>query len=169
MLLINEAAPGFSLPDLSGQLHTLQDSLGRVVLLNFWSAECPHAARVDGELLADLSRWGSQVTLITIACNANEPPDLINQMAAACSLPLILHDPQGEVADLYDARTTPHLFLIDRDGILRYQGSYDDVTFRQRMPAHFYLRQAVQAVLSGQTPDPAETPPYGCAIVRYNF
>ena len=167
MPLINAPAPDFELPDLSGQPHTLQDFRGQVVLLNFWSAECPHAARVDGELLNDLRRWGSRVAMISSASNVNEPTELISRVANERNLPLVLHDTQGKVADLYAAQTTPHLFLIDQSGILRYQGAYDDVTFRQRTPTRFYLRQAVQALLSGQMPDPAETPPYGCAIVRH--
>ncbi|MFH2102282.1 MAG: hypothetical protein ABIJ39_02840 [Chloroflexota bacterium] len=70
------------------------------------------------------------------------------------------------VPEAYDAKTTPHLFVVDPDGILRYQGAFDDVTFRQRTPAVGYLAQAVEALLSGGRPDPAETPPYGCALVR---
>ena len=167
MPLINAPAQDFELLDLSGQPHTLQDFRGQVVLLNFWSAECPHAARVDAELLNDLRRWGSRVDMISIASNVNEPTELISRVANERNLPLVLHDTQGKVADLYAAQTTPQLFLIDQSGILRYQGAYDDVTFRQRTPTRFYLRQAVQALLSGQMPDPAETPPYGCAIVRH--
>lgn len=163
----NQPAPDFSLPDLSGQSHSLDDYRGQVVLLNFWSAECPHAARVDNELLADLRQWGSRVRLIAIASNAHEPRELIARMAVERGLPLVLHDPQGEAADRYAAQTTPHLFLIDGSGILRYQGAYDDSTFRQRTPMRFYVRQAVQALLDGQSPDPAETSPYGCAIVRH--
>jgi hypothetical protein len=77
-----------------------------------------------------------------------------------------LHDSQGLVAE-HGAQTTPHLFLIDPGGFLRYQGAFDDVTFRQRTPTQAYLYQAVEALLAGRLPDPAETPAYGCAIVRY--
>jgi hypothetical protein len=70
------------------------------------------------------------------------------------------------VADLYQALTTPHVFVIDRDGILRYAGAVDDVSFRQRRPTRFYLDEAVEALLDGQLPAVAETPAYGCTIVR---
>jgi hypothetical protein len=58
--------------------------------------------------------------------------------------------------------------VIDATGILRYRGAFDDVTFRQRTPARFYLKEAVEVLLAGKLPDPAETQPYGCTIVRYS-
>jgi hypothetical protein len=70
------------------------------------------------------------------------------------------------VADLYEAQTTPHVFVIDREGILRYRGAVDDVTFRQRTPARFFLDEAVEALLEGHVPALVESPAYGCTIVR---
>ena len=165
----NLRAPGFSLPDLAGRQYSLDDFHGRVVVINFWSAECPHAARVDAALLALLENWGEQVALLTIAANANEPPDLLQQEASRRGLPLVLHDAQQQLAELYGAQTTPHLFVIDGGGILRYQGACDDVTFRQRQATQHFLRQAVEALLAGRLPEPDQTPPYGCSIVRHSF
>jgi hypothetical protein len=56
--------------------------------------------------------------------------------------------------------------VIDHQGLLRYPGALDDANFRQRDAHRFFLRQAVNAVLAGQDPDPAQTTPYGCTIVR---
>ena len=106
--------------------------------------------------------------LWSIASNANEPPDLLRRVAAERGLPLLLHDPDHHVADLYDAQTTPHLFVLDAEGNVRYQGAFDDVTFRQRRPNRFYLHQAVEALLTGEEPNPEQTNPYGCTIVRYS-
>jgi hypothetical protein len=75
-------------------------------------------------------------------------------------------DAQGQVADLYGAITTPHVFILDREGILRYQGAVDNITFRKREATHFFLQEAVEALLAGRLPQPAETPAYGCTIVR---
>jgi peroxiredoxin len=165
--MINQPAPDFNLPDLAGHRRALQDFRGQVAIVNFWSAECPWAARADRTLIADLQTWGSAVSLIAIASNANEAPELLARVAAERGLPLVLRDAGQHVADLYDAQTTPHLFVIDAAGMVRYQGAFDDVTFRQRTPTRAYLHQAVSAVLAGQTPEPAQTPPYGCALVRY--
>ena len=162
-----ETAPDFTLPDLDEKPHSLREARGRVVILNFWSAECPHAERADRELTAYLQDWGEAVLLLSIASNANEPLDLLRRAAAERGIAMVLHDARQEVADLYRAVTTPHLFVIDAGGILRYQGAFDDDTFRQRAPTQAYLKQAVEAVLAGNDPEPAETQPYGCTVVRF--
>jgi hypothetical protein len=168
-LPIGKPVPCFNLPDISGVAHSLDEFLGRILLLNFWSAECPWSERADRVLVHLLAGWGSQVNLLTIASNANEPLDLIRQVAGERGLPLVLHDASHVIADLYGAQTTPHLYMIDADGILRYQGAFDDVTFRQRTPVRFYLKDAVDALLEGKLPDPAQTQAYGCAIVRFSL
>jgi hypothetical protein len=61
----------------------------------------------------------------------------------------------------------PHFYIIDPKGVLRYQGAFDDVTFRQRVSRQAYLEKALEAVLAGGRPDPDQTPPYGCTLVRY--
>lgn len=164
-LMLDFPAPGFSLPRIGGGATNLQDFLGRVVALNFWSAECPHSARCDAALAAARQAWGDAVVVLNIAANANETLEQLQSAAAARGV-AVLHDAGHLVADLYGAQTTPHLFVIDREGILRYQGAFDDMTFRQRTPTRSYLVDAVNAVLRGEQPDPAQTPAYGCAIVR---
>jgi peroxiredoxin len=163
----DQPAPSFSLPSLDGTVHHLEELRGQVAVLNFWSAECPHADRTDRELLVYLRTWSDQVSLWSIASNANEPTELLRQVSNERGLPLVLHDVKQQVADLYGAQTTPHFFVIDPDGILRYQGAFDDVTLRKREPSRWYLKEAVGTVLEGLQPNPAQSPPYGCAIVRY--
>ena len=165
-LPMGQTAPDFTLPDLAGRPHRLRDLRGRIVVLNFWSAECPWSARADADLSARLPAWGERVRLWSLASNANEPPALLRAMAAERGLPLVLVDSGARVADLYAAQTTPHIFVLDAHGALRYRGAYDDVTFQQRTPRRGYLPEAVEALLAGRAPDPAETPAYGCTIVR---
>ncbi|MBP1694278.1 MAG: hypothetical protein H6Q37_2161 [Chloroflexi bacterium] len=93
--------------------------------------------------------------------------DCCNAGAATRGLPLLLVDGNQEVTELYDAQTTPNVYLVDEHGILRYRGAVNDRTFRQRTPLRFYLRDAVQALLEGRLPEIAETSPYGCAIVHF--
>jgi hypothetical protein len=73
------------------------------------------------------------------------------------------------VADRYGAQTTPHLFVVDEAGVLRYAGAPDDVGFRQRVPSRDYLADAVGALLEGRAPEPASTAAFGCALVRMPF
>jgi peroxiredoxin len=163
---IDQPAPDFELPDSTGHRHCLSDYRSRIVIVNFWSAECPHAARTDAALLAALGRWGGQVVLLPVASNANE----FRQAPAAAAergLPLVLLDEGQRVADLYAARTTPHVFVVDPQGLLRYRGAVDDLTFGRQTATRAYLEEAVEALLAGRPPQPAETPPFGCALVRY--
>jgi peroxiredoxin len=161
-LTVGFPAPLFRLTDLSGQVLALKDLLGLPVLVNFWSAECPWAARCDSYLVGLQDR----LTILTIASNANEPVELIRQAAEARGLQRVLLDPAQEAADLYSAITTPHLFLIDSGGLLCYQGAVDDVTFRRREPTRFYLQEALDALCAGQPVPVPETTPYGCTIVH---
>jgi peroxiredoxin len=163
---ITHPVPDFELPDLDGNLHRLSDQRGRIVIVNFWSCECPHSERTDRAIMAMCIQWQDDVTLLPIASNKNETVEEIRKTSEARRLPKVLRDADCQVADLFDAQTTPHVFVIDREGILRYRGAVDDVTFRQRKPTRFFLDEAVESLLAGHPPALTESPAYGCTIVR---
>jgi peroxiredoxin len=163
---INEPAPDFKLPDLQGKAHTLSDYRGKIVIVNFWSCECPHSERTDTLMMKYLAKWDGQVELLSIAANQNESAQSVEEAARARSLPTVLSDARHVVADLYEAVTTPHVFVLDGDGILRYRGAVDDVTFRNRTASRFYLDETVESLRKGHLPALTETPAYGCTIVR---
>ena len=75
-------------------------------------------------------------------------------------------DADCQIANLFEAVTTPHIFVVDKDGILRYRGAVDDAKFRQKIPTKFYLDEAIESLLAGRLPEIQESPAYGCAIVR---
>lgn len=167
LIKINHPAPDFELPDLMGVRHRLADAQGRVLVLNFWSSECPWAQRGD-EILAELKpTWGNRVEVWSIVSNANETDEQLALAAAAREPGLVLRDTDHVVADLYGAVTTPHFFVFDEKGLLRYRGAPDDTSFRQHEPTVHYLKDAVDALLDGRELNPAETAGYGCTIVRH--
>jgi peroxiredoxin len=163
---INELAPDFELLDLQGTPRKLSYYRGKTVILNFWSAECPHSERTDEYLFNLLGSWNGDVVVLSIASNRNESVQIVAEAAKARRIPQLLIDPEHVVADLYEAVTTPHVFVIDSDGILRYRGAVDDVTFWRRQATRFFLQEAVEALLRGDLPVMNETPAYGCTIVR---
>ena len=116
--------------------------------------------------MACLVQWGGEVVLLSIAANRSESAQMVEEAAKTRSIPTVLMDAGHVVADLYEAVATPHVFVIDREGILRYRGAVDDVTFRQRKATRFFLEEAVEALLDGRDPALEETRAYGCAIVR---
>ena len=163
---INQPAPDFNLPDLQGKQHTLSEYRGKIVIVNFWSCECPHSERTDQHLLQLSQKWGDDVMLLWLAANQNESAQSVEDAARSRSLPTVLIDAGYVVADLYEAVTTPHVFVVDVDGILRYRGAVDDVTLRNRKVSRFFLDEVVGTLLNGQSPSLTEMPAYGCTIVR---
>ena len=139
---LNHPATEFELPDLQGRLHRLRDYRGKIVIVNFWSVECPHSERTDHYMVTLLRRWGGEVVLLSIAANRNESIQLVDEVAKTRGIPMVLIDAEHGVADLYEAVTTPHVFVVDRAGILRYRGAVDDATFRRREVTHFFLQEA---------------------------
>jgi peroxiredoxin len=161
-----EPAPNFRLLDLQGELYDLESMRGWIVVMNFWSPECDWCARIDGELIAYLPEWKRNVKVWWIASNANEPQVIIKQVALERNLSTVLVDREQVVADRYGAQTTPHFFVVDAQGTLRYQGAWDDVTFRQRTATQLYVPQVIEALIQGETPEIIQSPPYGCTLVR---
>jgi peroxiredoxin len=163
---LNQPAPEFELPDLQGIPHRLSDYRGRIVIVNFWSAECPHSERTDHYMLSLLEQWKGQVVTLSLAANRNESAQVMAEAAKTRRIPRVLLDAEHTVADLYEALTTPHLFVVDREGTLRYRGAADNITFRQRQATRFFLQEAVESLRHGRLPELPETPAYGCVIVR---
>jgi peroxiredoxin len=163
---INQPVPDFELPDLDNKLHHLTDYLGKIIILNFWSCECPHSERTDKAIMSMFVQWRDDVVMLSIASNRNENVEEIKNVSKARRLPTVLIDTECFVADLYEAQTTPHVYVIDREGILRYRGAVDDVKFRQKTPTRFFLDEAIESLLDRQLPSITESPAYGCTIVR---
>ncbi len=164
---VGHRAPDFSLEDLNGDTFRLEDMIGRILIINFWSAECPWSEKIDKKLAEILSINAEEVSLWSIASNMNEPIEMLKTVAEDRGLSMVLSDPDHAVADLYAAVTTPHFYLIDPAGILQYRGAFDDATFRQPDATRDYLREALQAVRESRQPPLMETPGYGCAIIRF--
>ena len=159
-------APDFELKDLDGNPHSTRNWPGSIGILNFWSADCDHSTRADAVIEELRREWGNRVDVWCVLSNENEDDELVRRVATANKVERILRDQNHAVADAFGAVTTPHVYVIDGEGVLRYAGGLDDVSLRQRTPTRNYLKEAVDALLAGETPEPATTEPFGCAIVR---
>jgi peroxiredoxin len=163
---IDDPSPGFELPDLDGAMHRLEDYSGQIVVLDFWSADCPHVERTDGLIAEWQAKWGEAVTVLPIASNANETIQSMSECAAQRNLPVVLVDKGHQVADVYAAQYTPEVFVIDEGGRLRYRGAVDDTSFAQRTPTRFFLEVAVRSLLAGEAMKVRETRAFGCTLIR---
>lgn len=162
---IDHPAPDFILPDLDGETHQLSHALGEILVVVFWSAECPHSSAADRVLQSLRGRWGEQVQVWCIASNANETLPELRAAAQERLVPTVLHDVSQQVARDFGAVSTPQVFVIDEAGFLRFSGAFDNVSLRQRQPTINHLEQAVENLLAGKVPDPPHIPPFGCAVV----
>ena len=167
-MVIGDLVAGVELTDIDGVPHRLADYAGEIVVLDFWSAECPWSAHYDGWLSQQAGVWARQgIHLLAIAANVNETATFIREAVAERGIRFpVLLDHDCVVADLFGAVTTPHIFVIDPAGRLAYRGAIDDRSFRQRVATVNYLEQALVALQKGDQPDPAETASYGCTVVR---
>jgi peroxiredoxin len=161
-------APDFALPAASGNRVALSDLRGSIIVLTFWSAGCTWSRRADVLLVYRLLKWEPlDVRVVGIASNANEGENEVRLEAErrGVKYPILL-DIDQTVAKAYRAMTTPHFFVIDRRGTVRYTGALDDATFSNPRPKRLFLDEAVTALIENRNPEPTFTPPFGSEIVR---
>lgn len=170
---VGEKAPDFRLADLEGEEHDLASSLaaGKIVVLEWFNADCPfvrkHHAR--NKTMKDLAaKYADRVVWLAICSSAEGAQGFgaeRNRQAAeeyGIVYPILL-DPEGTVGRLYDARATPHLFVIGADGVLAYSGAIDDDPGRALGRVN-YVAAALEAIAAGRPVETPETRPYGCAV-----
>ena len=166
---VGEAVPDFQLKDTSGQEHRLSGYQGKIVMLHFWSATCPFVIRYDERLKQianDYSNHG--VVVLGIDSNSNETLDQVKKVAAIRKINYpILIDPGNQVADQFGAITTPHVFILDKEGKLVYEGAVDDQGWSEENPVtKQYAREALDAMLAGSAVPTPETKSVGCTVKR---
>jgi peroxiredoxin len=170
-------APDFTLTDINGKTHTLSDYQGKVVVLEWVNSGCPvvqrhynsgnmqstqQVADADGAVWLQISsnRSGAQGDL-----NAVEAAEW--QKKKGVSAAAYLRDQTGKVGKLYGAKATPHMFVINRDGVLVYQGAIDDKPNAREadtLKANNYVKAALASIKAGKPVEKAATQAYGCAI-----
>jgi peroxiredoxin len=169
MTAIGDRVPPFTLPDTSGARNELDGAPATVLV--FTCNHCPYALAWHDRIIA-VARDYAERGVRVLAINPNDaeryPRDSPEQMRARVERGEFdgvryLRDESQEVARAYDAKTTPDVFVLDGDGVLRYRGAPDADHDDPSRNAD-WLRGALDAVLAGRAPDPAETAPVGCSI-----
>lgn len=170
---VGEKAPAFELQDLSGQTHSLADFAGKTVVLEWVNPNCPFSDRHarEGTMAALADEYGEVVWLGINSTNPDHRDFLQPSEHAAWAEDngvdyAILYDRTGEVGHAYDAKTTPHMFIIDGEGTLVYDGAIDDDPPGRQTQAERtnYVDGGLAALASSAAVDPAATKPYGCSV-----
>jgi peroxiredoxin len=167
-----DAAVAFELPGVDGETYSLSSiSEGKAATaVVFTCNHCPYVLAWLDRLIAAANDYAGQGVAF-VGINANDPVKYpadsfvgMQRLAQERGLPFpYLHDETQEVATAYGAQRTPEIFLFDAGLKLRYHGAPDD-NYDEAAARVPYLRNALDAVLAGQAPPVAETPPVGCTI-----
>jgi peroxiredoxin len=166
-----DTAPAFALPDTEGSTHSLADGKSPATVVVFTCNHCPYALAWHDRIV-DVARDYADRGVRLLAINSNDaqryPADSFEAMQervredGGWPMPY-LHDATQEVARAYGAQTTPDVFVVDSEGSVRYRGAPDS-DYGDPSQNAAWLRGALDAVLAGSDPDPAETKPVGCSI-----
>ncbi len=166
---IGKEVPDFTLPDTTGKEYKLSDLKGKVVMIHFWSANCPFVIRYEErlkEITQDYQEKG--VVILGIDSNKTETPEDIKRQTEERSLLYpVLIDKGFVVADVFGAITTPHVFIIDQSGKLAYEGAVDDQGFGEKNPVNTkYAREVLDALTAGKPSPHTTTKTFGCTVKR---
>lgn len=175
---VGQPAPDFTLTDINGQTHTLSSFKGRTVVLEWVNQECPFVVKhydKSGNMPAT-QKAAKEQGVVWLSINSGHPgaqgdfdaAKVAAWMTRTGAAPTAyFRDQDGRVGKLYDARTTPHMFVINPEGVLVYAGGIDDI--RSANPddiakATNYVKAALADLQAGR---PVATPtsrPYGCSV-----
>ena len=169
-------APDFSATDINGKTVKLSDYKGKIVVLESYNSDCPfcnnqYQTGAMQELQRDLAAKGV-VWLLVNSVNPNNPshrtPEQAKQELADKKIIATawIDDCSGAVGHLYGMKTTPHMFVVDKDGTLVYDGAIDDKPTPNHDPktARNYVREAADALIAGKPVEVSQTKPYGCSV-----
>jgi len=171
-----QPAPGFTVTDLAGKPANLADYKGRTVVLEWNNFGCPFVQKHyrSGNMQALQKRYGSEVVWLTVNSTSKSSTDY--QAPAALQSTLTgfgaqparyLMDDPGAVGMAYGARTTPHMFVIDANGKVVYNGAIDDkrsTDVEDVKGAKNYVVAALEDMKAGRPVAVSSTTPYGCSI-----
>lgn len=177
---IGAPAPAWTGVDmLTGKSHNLSDFKGKIVVLEWYNPECPYVvshykAKTSANTYGELTKAGNDVVWVLVNSGApgkqgagvEKNKTIASQWGV--TMPII-NDESGKIGKMYDAKTTPHMYVINKEGVLVYAGAIDNDSNpkgeKRGQPGYVnYVLQAVNAVRAGETVAPAETKPYGCSV-----
>jgi hypothetical protein len=170
-------APAFSVRDATGATRTLAEFAGRTVVLEWTNHGCPYVRKhYDARNMQTLQRDATADGVVWLQVISSAPgeqgfldgPGAVARVATDGAHPTAtLLDPTGAMGHAYGARNTPHMYIINGEGRLVYQGAIDDRPSARPSTlegANNYVRAALADLDAGRAVATAETTPYGCAV-----
>jgi hypothetical protein len=174
---VGEPAPNFTALDSNGKSHALSAYHGKFVVLEWHNQGCPYTQKhyTSGNMEHLQKEWTQKgviwLTVISSApgtqgyVTADAENDYMRRMNAKPTAALL--DPNGDLGHLYGAKTTPHMFIINPNGILIYDGAIDDKPTPDPADittAHNHVSEALTEAMSGKPVSIPTSRPYGCSV-----
>lgn len=171
---VGKPAPGFTLTDLSGKVRSLSDFAGKIVVLEWTNPNCPFVRRVYGEgVMSTVQKQYVGKDIVWLAVNStNKDHDDFESVESLrktygeweAGFTALLLDTDGKVGKMYDARTTPHMFVVNTEGILVYNGAIDNAPRGGKGETVNFVKVALDEVRNGKKVSTPTTKPYGCSV-----
>jgi peroxiredoxin len=171
-IALGQMAPDFELPGTDGERRKLSSEKGAAATVVYWTCNhCPYALAWHDRML-DLARDYADRGVWVVAINSNDaeryPADSFEAMVERVEREggwphPYLFDESQQVARAWGAEKTPHVFVLDGEQRLRYHGA-PDADYEDASHGAAWAREALDAVLSGEQPERAETPAVGCGV-----
>lgn len=174
---VGKPAEDFTSIDTNAKSHSLTDYKGKIVVLEWLNHDCPFVKNhYNSGNMQKLQKTYTEKGVIWLSiissapgkqgyCTPEEANELTQQKEAAPTA--VLLDPDGVVGKLYDAKTTPHMFIINSDGVLVYNGGIDDIRstkIEDIAKAKNYVQIALDELLAGKQVSIQTSQPYGCSV-----
>lgn len=173
---VGQAAPDFTATDALGKSHKLSDFSGKLVVLEWTNPGCPFVSKhysgnmqaLQKEFTAKGVVWLSVNSTAASAADYLPPAKLTAWNAEKKASPTAtLVDDSGKLGQLYSAKTTPHMYIINPQGVLVYAGAIDSVPSARVddiKTATNYVRQGLNETLGGKAISTSSTRAYGCSV-----
>ena len=174
---VGRPAPAFTLTDTKGKQHNLADYKGKYVVLEWVNFGCPFVRKHydSGNMQATQKKAVDKGVVWLSVCSSakfkqgNMAPAEWNEEIAGrkMSSTAVLLDESGTVGKSYGAKTTPHMYIINPDGVLIYRGAIDDKpnTNKSDIPgARNHVLAALDESMAGKPVSMSSTTPYGCSV-----
>lgn len=174
---IDETAPDFTLPDINGMDVVLSGYSGKIIVLEWINFDCPYVRKhYESKNIPQMQEKYTKQGVVWMSICSSAPGKQgyfatgeirkrIQQYNAKMTFYLI--DSEGTVGKKYGAKTTPHFFIIDKNGKLVYAGAVDDkasTDIEDIKTARNYIVEVLDGLLSGKNPPVKVTKPYGCSV-----
>lgn len=167
---IGQTLPPFTAQTADGKTVKLSDFAGKVVVLEWYNPECPFSRKFysTGKMPEFQKQVIAQGAIWLSINSGGKIADLKSSAASdKNAATAVINDADGKLGKSYGAKTTPHCFVIGKDGKLIYRGAIDSVSSAKPSDidgATNYVLAAVTAAVSGKTPTVPSTKPYGCSV-----